>query len=68
MDILDFIINFLNITDSVNLVKKNWDILSDKNEYLGERIKSFFAFIFLILTYLFLITFIFYMIYYLFFK
>jgi hypothetical protein len=68
MDILDFIINLLNLSDSENLVKKNWNVLSDKNKYLGERIKSFFAFILLIAVYLFLITFTFYIIYYLFFK
>lgn len=68
MDILDFIINLLNLTDPENLVKKNWNILSDKNEYLGERIKSFFSFILLIAVYLFLTTFTFYIIYYLFFK
>jgi hypothetical protein len=68
MDILDFIINLLNLTDSENLVKKNWNIFSDKNEYLGERIISFFAVILLISVYLFLITFTFYIIYYLFFK
>jgi len=68
MDILDFIINLLNLTDSENLVKKNWNIFSDKNEYLGERIISFFSFILLIALYLFLITFTFYIIYYLFFK
>jgi len=44
MDILDFIINLLNLTDSENHIKKNWNILSDKNEYLGERIKSFFIY------------------------
>lgn len=68
MDILDFIINLLNLADSENLVKKNWNIFSDKNEYLGERIKSFFYFILLIAVYLFLTTFTFYIIYYLFFK
>jgi hypothetical protein len=51
MDILDFIINLLNITDSENLLKKNWNILSDKNEYLGERIIGFFAFTILIFCY-----------------
>lgn len=66
MDILDFIINLLNLTDSENLVKKYWNILSDKNEYLGERIKSFFAVIILIAFYLFLISITFYIIYYLF--
>ena len=68
MDILDAIINFLNITDSANLVKKNWNTLADENEYLGERIKSFLAFIFLIITYLFLIIFSLYIIHYLIFK
>jgi len=42
MDILEIIINFFNVTDSSNLVNKNWIILSNKNEYLGERIKAFF--------------------------
>jgi hypothetical protein len=51
MDILDFIINLLNLTDSENLVKKKWDILSDKNEYLGERIIAFISFIILIFCY-----------------
>jgi hypothetical protein len=68
MDILDFIINLLNLTDSENLVKKYWNILTDKNEYLGERIKSFFAVIILITFYLFLITITFYTIYSSFFK
>ena len=68
MDILDFIINLLNLTDSENHIKKNWNILSDKNEYLGERIKSFFSFILLIAVYLFLIIITIYSIYYLLFK
>lgn len=51
MDVLDFIINLLNLTDSENLVKKYWNILTDKNEYLGERIIGFFAFIILISCY-----------------
>lgn len=65
---MDFIIQLLNITDSENLLKKNWNILSDKNEYLGKRIKSFFSVVLLITTYLFLITFTIYIIYHLFFK
>ena len=68
MDILDFIINFLNITDSENIIMKYWNVFSDKNEYFGERIKSLFLIILLIAVYLFLITFTFYIIYYLFFK
>ena len=68
MDRLDFIINLLNITDSENLIKKNWNILSDKNEYLGERIISFIAVILLIAVYLFLLSITVYLIYKLFFK
>jgi hypothetical protein len=68
MDILDIIINFFNVTDSSNLINKNWIILSDKNEYQGERIKAFFLFLILIILYLFIITFIIYLIKYLFFK
>lgn len=52
MDIPDLIINLLNLTDSENLIKKNWNILSDKNEYLGERIISFLAFTILIICYI----------------
>jgi hypothetical protein len=68
MDILDIIINFINVTDSENLVKKNWDILSDKNEYLGERIISLFAFTLLIICYIALIFGIIFLIYKLFLK
>ena len=68
MDILDIIINFFNVTDSSNLINKNWIILSDKNEYKGERIKAFFSFLILVILYLFIITFIIYLIKYLFFK
>jgi hypothetical protein len=68
MDILDIIINLFNVTDSSNLLNKNWIILSDKNEYQGERIKALFSFFLLIILYLFIITFIIYLIKYLFFK
>jgi hypothetical protein len=51
MDILDFIINLLNFTDSENLVKKNWNVFTDKNEYLGERIIALLAFIVLMFCY-----------------
>ena len=44
------VIQLLNITDSENLLKKNWNILSDKNECLGKRIKSFFSVVLLITT------------------
>jgi hypothetical protein len=68
MDILDAIINFFNVTDSTNLLKKNWTILFDKNEYLGERIKAFFLFFILTILYVFLIVLVIYLIKNLFFK
>ncbi len=55
MDILDLILNFLNLTDSNGILKKNWTIFTNKNEYPWERIKSFISFSILILTYLTLI-------------
>jgi len=68
MDILDAIINFFKVTDSTNLLKKNWIILHDRNEYLGERIKAFFSIFILTILYIFLIALIIYLIKYLFFK
>ncbi len=68
MDILDAIINFFKVTDSTNLLKKNWIILYDKNEYLGERIKAVFSIFILTILYIFLIVLIIYLIKYLFFK
>jgi hypothetical protein len=68
METLDFIINLLHLTDSESHIRKNWNILSDKNEYLGEKIKSFLALVLLIIVYAFLIVFIFYIINHLFFK
>ena len=59
MDILDIIINIFKLTDSIELLQKNWTIFTDKNEYPGERIKSFTL---LILTYLFLLIGIIYLI------
>jgi len=46
MDILDIIINFFNVTDSSNLINKNWIILSDKNEYKEKELKHFFYFLY----------------------
>jgi hypothetical protein len=68
MDFLDAIINFFNVTDSTNLLKKNWTILYDKNEYLGERIKAFFSFFILTILYISLIVLLIYIIKNLFFK
>ncbi|MBA4154955.1 MAG: hypothetical protein C0512_11505 [Flavobacterium sp.] len=66
MDFLDIIINFFNVTDSSSLFKKNWTIIFDRDEYLGERIKSFFIFVMLILAYIFIFVFVIYLINYIF--
>ncbi len=44
MDFLDFLNNLSNVTNNSNLIKVNFERFTDKNEYLGERIKSFIAF------------------------
>ena len=41
MDYLDAIFNFLNIFDNSHYIKKDYNALIDKNEYLGKRILSF---------------------------
>lgn len=51
MDLIDAIINFFNVTDSTSLLKKNFEILKDEDEYLGERIKAFFSLFILIVCY-----------------
>jgi hypothetical protein len=51
MDILDLIINFFNVTGSSSLLKKNFTTFNDKEEYLGERIKSFFLLVILMICY-----------------
>jgi hypothetical protein len=43
MEILDTIINFLNVTDNTHYIRKDYDKLIDKNEYLGTRIFSFLS-------------------------
>ncbi|TDW47039.1 hypothetical protein EV144_10555 [Flavobacterium sp. 270] len=49
MDFLDILINFFNVTDNSNLIKINFEKFTDKNEYFGERIKSFVSFTIMIL-------------------
>jgi hypothetical protein len=43
MDYLDALFNFLNIFDNSNYIRKDYDALTDKNEYLGKRIFSFLS-------------------------
>lgn len=51
MDFIDAITNFLNVIDSSNLAKKHFTKFNDRNEYTGNRIISFFAFILLLICY-----------------
>lgn len=44
MDFLDFLNNFSNVTNNSNLIKTHFEKFTDKNEYKGERVKSFIAF------------------------
>jgi hypothetical protein len=66
MDILDAIIDFFNFTGSSSLLKKKFTTFKDKEEYLGERIKSFFSLVILILFYILILIFLIYLIAYLF--
>jgi hypothetical protein len=43
MDYLDALFNFLNITDNSHYLRKDYDALIDKKEYLGKRILSFLS-------------------------
>ena len=55
MDILDVINNFLNIADNTHYIRKNYDKLIDKNEYLGVRIISFLSIFITIIVILFFV-------------
>jgi hypothetical protein len=66
MDFLDIIINFFNVTDFSSFLKKNWRIIIDKEEYLGERIKSFLIFVLLTVAYICIFVFVIYLINYIF--
>ena len=52
MDFIDAVINFLNVTDSTSLLKKNFEILKGKDEYPGERIKAFLSLFILLICYI----------------
>lgn len=50
MGFLDFFYllnNVPKVADSKNLIKINFEKFTDKNEYVGERIKSFIGFLIL---------------------
>lgn len=49
LDFFDLLDNASKVADSKNLIKIYFEKFTDKNEYLGERIKSFIGFIILLL-------------------
>lgn len=49
MDFIEILSNLLNLNNPSNLFKVHFERFTDKNEYLGERIKSFTSFIILTL-------------------
>jgi hypothetical protein len=55
MDYLDAIFNFLNIFDNSHYIKKDYNALIDKNEYLGKRILSFLSILITIIAIVFFI-------------
>ncbi|TPG39999.1 hypothetical protein EAH81_11915 [Flavobacterium pectinovorum] len=44
MEFIELVSNLLNLSDPSNLFKIHFERFTDKNEYLGERIKSFLSF------------------------
>ena len=55
MDYLDALFNFLNISDNSHYIKKDYNALIDKNEYLGKRILSFLSILITIIAIVFFI-------------
>lgn len=49
LDFFDLLDNVSKVADSSNLIKTHFGKFTDKNEYVGERIKSFIGFLILIL-------------------
>ena len=55
MDYLDALFNFLNIFDNSNYIRKDYNALTDKNEYLRKRILSFLSILITIIATVFII-------------
>jgi hypothetical protein len=55
MDFISALLDFLNLTDNTHYVRKAYEKLTDKNEYLGERILSFLSLLITLIAFLFLI-------------
>lgn len=52
MDFLDFLSNLSSVNSNSNLIKDSFKSFTDSTEYPGERIKSFIAFLILVLCYI----------------
>jgi len=63
MDFVEIVMNLLNLDDKSNLFKIHFEKFTDKNEYTGERIKSFILFTVLLLSSIALIIFVLFLIY-----
>ena len=55
MDLISAILDFFNLTDNSHYVRKDYDKLTDQNEYLGVRILSFLSLLITIITVLFIL-------------
>ena len=55
MNYLDALFNFLNIFDNSNYIRKDYNALTDKNEYLRKRILSFLSILITIIATVFII-------------
>jgi hypothetical protein len=55
MDFISALLDFLNLTDNTHYLGKAYEKLTDKNEYLGERILSFLSLLITLIAFLFLI-------------
>jgi len=49
LDFFDLLNNASKAADSSNLIKAHFEKFTDRNEYIGERIKSFISFSIIIL-------------------
>lgn len=54
MDFISAILDFFNLADNSHYVRKDYDKLTDQNEYLGVRILSFLSLLITIIAVLFL--------------
>jgi hypothetical protein len=55
MDYLDALFNFFRIYDNSHYIRKDYNTLTDKNEYLGKRILSFVSILITIIAIVFFI-------------